>query len=68
VNFKKIPVLLETSKASYYVVYNDCTFKFLRQASVPVKRMKLADIVIYRNSHIHFIEKNSDQIAGVLVG
>mgnify|MGYP001603393864 CR=1 FL=1 len=30
--------------------------------------MKLADIGIYGNSHMHFIEKNSDQIARVLVG
>lgn len=67
VNFKNIPVLLETSEASYHAVYDDCTFKFLAQAGVPAQRMKLADIGIHGNGHLHFMEKNSDQIAKVLV-
>ena len=66
VNFKNIPVLLETSEASYHAVYDDCTFVFLKQAGVPVERLKLADVGIHGNGHLHFMEKNSDQIAGVL--
>jgi pimeloyl-ACP methyl ester carboxylesterase len=54
VNLKNIPVLLETSEASYHAVYDDCTFKFLVQAGVPVQRMKLTDIGIHGNSHMHF--------------
>ena len=67
VNFKNIPVLLETGEASYHAVYDDCTFKFLVQAGVPAQRLKLADIGIRGNGHLQFMEKNSDQIAGVLV-
>jgi pimeloyl-ACP methyl ester carboxylesterase len=67
VKFKNIPVLLETSEASYHAVYDDCTFKFLVQAGVPAQRLKLADIGIYGNGHLHFMEKNSDQIAAVLL-
>jgi pimeloyl-ACP methyl ester carboxylesterase len=67
VNFKNIPVLLETSEASYHAVYDDCTFKFLVQAGVPAQRLKLADIGIHGNGHLHFMEENSDQIAAVLL-
>jgi len=66
VNFKNIPVLLETSEASYHAVYDDCTYEFLVQAGVPAQRLRLADIGIHGNGHLHFMEKNSDQIAGVL--
>jgi hypothetical protein len=66
VNFKDIPVLLETSEASYHAVYDDCTYYFLQQAGVPVQRLKLADVGIHGNGHLHFMEKNSDQIAAVL--
>jgi hypothetical protein len=40
VNLKNIPVLLETSEASYHAVYDDCTFMFLKQAGVPAERLK----------------------------
>ena len=67
-NFKSIPVLpLETGEASYHAVYDDCMFKFLVQVGVPAQSMKLADIGIHGNRHLQFMEKNSDQIAGVLV-
>jgi pimeloyl-ACP methyl ester carboxylesterase len=66
VNFKNIPVLLETSEASYHAVYDDCTFLFLKQAGVLAERLKLADVGIHGNGHLHFMEKNSDQIAEVL--
>jgi pimeloyl-ACP methyl ester carboxylesterase len=67
-NFKDIPVLLETSEASYHAVYDDCTYAFLKQAGVPAERLKLADVGIHGNGHLHFMEKNSDQIASVLEG
>jgi pimeloyl-ACP methyl ester carboxylesterase len=65
-NFKDIPVLLETSEASYHAVYDDCTFEFLVQAGVPAQRLRLADIGIRGNGHLQFMEKNSDEIAAVL--
>jgi len=66
INLVNIPVLLETSEASYHAVYDDCTYEFLVQAGVPVERLKLADVGIHGNGHLHFMEKNSDQIAAVL--
>ncbi|KAH8819438.1 Alpha/Beta hydrolase protein [Xylogone sp. PMI_703] len=66
VNFKNIPVLLETSEASYHAVYDDCTYQFLLQAGVPVQRLKLADEGIHGNGHLHFMEKNSDTIVALL--
>ena len=55
VNFKIILVLLETSEASYHAVYDDCTFKFLIHAGVSARRLKVADIWIHRNAHLHFM-------------
>ncbi|KAF8855833.1 alpha/beta-hydrolase [Acephala macrosclerotiorum] len=66
INLANIPVLLETSESSYHAVYDDCTFYFLRQAGVPAERLKLADVGIHGNGHLHFMEKNSDEIAAVL--
>lgn len=59
-------MLLETSEASYHAVYDDCTYYFLHQAGVPVERLKLVDVGIHGNGHLQFMEKNSDEIAGVL--
>lgn len=66
VNLRKIPTLLETAEASYHAVYDDCTYLFLKQAGVPVQYMKLGDIGIHGNGHLHFMEKNSDAIAAKL--
>jgi len=66
VNLRDIPVLLETSEASYHAVYDDCTFAFLKQAGVLVERLKLVDVGIRGNGHLHFMEENSNEIAGVL--
>ena len=65
-NFRKIPTLLETAEASYHAPYDDCTYYFLKQAGVPVERMRLGDVGIHGNGHLHFMEKNSDVIAGKL--
>ncbi|KAH6672398.1 Alpha/Beta hydrolase protein [Halenospora varia] len=66
VNLKNIPVLLETSESSYHAVYDGCTFQFLKQAGVSVEWLQLGEIGIHGNGHLHFAEKNSDEIAGVL--
>lgn len=65
-NLAEIPVLVETSEASYHAVYDDCTYYFLLQAGVPAERLRLADVGIHGNGHLQFMEKNSDQIAAVL--
>lgn len=66
VNMKNIPVLVESSESSFHVVYDGCTVKFLQQAGVSAEWLKLGDIGIHGNGHLQFMEKNSDEIAGVL--
>lgn len=66
VNLKNIPVLVESSESSYHVVYDGCTVQFLKQAGVSAEWLKLGDIGIHGNGHLHFMEKNSDEIAAVL--
>jgi pimeloyl-ACP methyl ester carboxylesterase len=66
VNLKNIPVLVESSESSFHVVYDGCTVKFLQQAGVSAEWLKLGDIGIHGNGHLHFMEKNSDEIAAVL--
>lgn len=65
-SFKNIPVLLETAEASYHAVYDDCTANFLKQAGVPVEHLKLGGAGIHGNGHLHFMEKNSDEIAALI--
>ncbi|RDL31147.1 uncharacterized protein BP5553_09936 [Venustampulla echinocandica] len=66
VNLKNIPVLLETSEASYHALYDGCTYQFLEQAGVHVEWLKLAEAGIHGNGHLQFMEKNSNIIAAVL--
>jgi pimeloyl-ACP methyl ester carboxylesterase len=66
VNLKNIPVLLETSEASYHAVYDGCTYEFLKQAGVQTEWLQLGHIGIHGNGHMHFMEKNSGKIAAVL--
>lgn len=47
-------------------MYDDCTYVFLKQAGVPVTYLKLGDVGIHGNGHLHFMEKNSDAIAAKL--
>jgi pimeloyl-ACP methyl ester carboxylesterase len=60
------PVLLIEAEASFYAGYNHCNVAYLRQASVPVEFIKLADIGIKGNGHMMMMEKNSDEIARVI--
>jgi pimeloyl-ACP methyl ester carboxylesterase len=64
----KMPFLLVTSQASYHAVYDDCTFKCMAQAGIPVTHMKLVDHGIYGNGHLMFMETNSEEIASLLEG
>jgi pimeloyl-ACP methyl ester carboxylesterase len=60
------PVLYLATEASFYAPYSHCTVEYLQQAGVPVTFLKLADIGIHGNGHMMMMEKNSDQIAGVI--
>jgi pimeloyl-ACP methyl ester carboxylesterase len=69
VNLKNISVLVVTSEASYHASYDQCTFKYLRQAGLGhVTFMPLANRNIHGNGHMMMLEKNSDDIAAAMAG
>jgi pimeloyl-ACP methyl ester carboxylesterase len=66
VNVKKVPVLLLTAPSGYNTEWDPGTHAYLKQAGVKHTWLKLAEIGIHGNGHFMFIEKNSDQVAGVV--
>ena len=67
VNLKGIPILMVTSESSYHAPYDHCTSKFLSQMGVKHEFVRLPEIGIRGNGHMMMLEKNSDEVAGVLV-
>ncbi|MBN9084819.1 MAG: hypothetical protein BGP04_26410 [Rhizobiales bacterium 62-17] len=65
-NLAKVKILMLTAEASYHAPYDHCTAIFLRQAGVKLDHIYLADRGIKGNGHMFMIEKNSDEIAGVV--
>lgn len=63
VNLRNIPVLLLTSEAGYHAVYDWCTVNYLHEAGVQVTHLELSKEGVHGNSHMMFLEKNSDEIA-----
>jgi pimeloyl-ACP methyl ester carboxylesterase len=61
------PILYLATEASFYAPYNHCTVGYLKQASVDVNFVKLADIGLRGNGHMMMMEKNSDAIAQVII-
>ncbi len=61
------PILILGAEASFYAGYNHCNVEYLEQAGVPTTFIRLADIGIHGNGHMMMMEKNSDQIAQVIV-
>jgi pimeloyl-ACP methyl ester carboxylesterase len=62
-----IPVVVVVmSEASYHAAYDHCTVAYLRQAGVRTDFIRLADRGIRGNGHMMMLEKNSDDIAGVI--
>ncbi|EAU39414.1 conserved hypothetical protein [Aspergillus terreus NIH2624] len=64
----QLPVLLVTAEASYHATHDWCTVRFLKQAGVDVQHMQLGERGIHGNGHMVMVEKNSDEIAGVIAG
>jgi hypothetical protein len=64
-----VPIMLLSSPSGYNTAWDPCTVKYLRQAGVDANFtwLKLQDIGIQGNGHFMFVEKNSDQIAGVVL-
>ncbi len=65
-NLSRIPVLLETGEASYHAPYDEFTVRFLRQAGVNVRHMKLEEEGIHGNGHLQFLEQNNLEIIETL--
>ncbi len=66
-NLAKVPVLIVAAEASYHAAFDHCTANYLKQAGVPATFLRLEDAGIRGNGHMVMLEKNSDEIAGVLL-
>ena len=66
-NVAKVPILYLSSPSGYNTAWDPCTTKYLTQAGVRYDWLHLQDIGIEGNGHFMFIEKNSDQVAGVVL-
>ena len=66
-NLAKVPILVVTAEASYHAPYDHCTVNYLRQAGVEAEWMKLTDHGIRGNSHVLMMEKNSQEIADLII-
>ena len=67
VNLSRIPVLLVTGEASRHVTFDRATVEYLRQATVDVTHLELAEHGVLGNGHLMMLEKNNLEIAGMLV-
>jgi pimeloyl-ACP methyl ester carboxylesterase len=65
-NLAKVPILILAAEASYHAAYDHVTAAYLTQAGVPNDFVRLPDIGIRGNGHMMMLEKNSDEIAGVI--
>jgi pimeloyl-ACP methyl ester carboxylesterase len=65
-NLARVKMVMLTAQASYHAPYDHCTTQFLRQAGVTLDHIYLADVGIKGTGHMLMIEKNSDEIAGVV--
>ncbi len=61
-----IPMLIVVSEASYHASYDHCTANWLTQAGVRNTMIRLGDAGLHGNGHMMMLEKNSDDIAGVM--
>jgi pimeloyl-ACP methyl ester carboxylesterase len=65
-NLQKVPILLLTSESGYNTLWDPCTHAYLDQAGVEHTWIRLEELGIRGNGHFHFIERNSDRVAGVV--
>ena len=63
VNLQYIPVLAVSGEASYHRPYSHCVAKWLNQAGVKAKFVRLEDVGLPGNGHQFMSEKNSAGIA-----
>jgi pimeloyl-ACP methyl ester carboxylesterase len=63
----KVKIALITAEASFRTASDHCNAAFLRQAGVPLDHIRLADIGVRGNGHMMMLEKNSSEVAGVIM-
>jgi pimeloyl-ACP methyl ester carboxylesterase len=66
VNLKNIPAMVMAAEASYHMVYDHCTAKYLVQAGMKTEFVPLGEKGIHGNGHMVMIEKNNLDIAHVV--
>lgn len=66
VNLQKMPHAIITGEASSHSKYDWATADYLRQAGVLVQKLPLERYNIGGNGHLMFLEKNSENIAGLI--
>ena len=66
VNLSRVPVVLVTGEASFHAPYDYCTVEFLKETDVKVEWLNLGEMGLKGNGHFLFLEKNSDEIAGLV--
>jgi hypothetical protein len=59
-------MLVDTGEARRHAMFDYCTFEFWSRRCQRVEHIKLADVGILGNGHLHYLKKSSDQIAGVI--
>lgn len=62
-----IPMLIVIAEASYHASYDHCTANYLTQAGVRNTMIRLESRGIRGNGHMMMLEKNSDQIAALML-
>lgn len=65
-NLQGIPNLIVTSECSYHSIYDQWTSRFLEQAGVKNKFLRLEDAGIRGNGHMVMMEKNNLDIAAII--
>ena len=65
-NVAKVPILLMNGEASFHAPYEQCTANYLKQAGARVTWIDLGKRGVHGNGHMMMLEKNSDQIAGIM--
>jgi hypothetical protein len=64
---QKAPIVIFTGEASFHAPYEHCTVKYLEQAGVHPSWIDLGRQGVHGNGHMMMLEKNSDQIAELIV-
>ncbi len=59
-------MVLVTGEASWMAQDNHGVVDFLRQAGVDIEHLRLESVGVHGNGHMMMLERNSDEVAGVL--